>query len=249
MTTSPHPLAAVLAGATRSGKRVAVDEAFRAVARDAAMQIQADTAAALGTGVGGWKVATPDGPAYAPMFASAVKTGTDTTWPTHEDGYLAEVEIGVRLARDLPPRPGRPYTQAELEDAISDAFIGIELIGSRLKNSPGEAPFPAWLADNMGNGAYAIGPSVPFSAVKARFDALRCVVKVDGETVHDKAGHPLGHPLNPVLACINAQTDRLGGFRAGQIVTTGSLNKPAPIATGVVEAEIEGLGRMVLRVG
>jgi 2-keto-4-pentenoate hydratase len=251
MTTSPHPLAAVLANATRSGRRVAVDDAFRALERPEAMQVQADTAAALGTGVSGWKVAIPDDvPAYAPMFTSAVRVGAQTNWPLHEEGYLVEIEIGVRLSADLPARPGKPYRRDELVAAISEAFVGIELIGSRLKNSPGDAPFPAWLADNMGNGAYAVGPSVAYASIGSRIDALRCMVQVDGATVHDQAGHPLGDPLRPVLACLNDQTDRLGGYKAGQIVTTGSLNKPYLLTgPGRIDAEIDGIGTMVLTVG
>jgi 2-keto-4-pentenoate hydratase len=42
--------------------------------------------------------------------------------------------------------------------------------------------------------------------------------------VHDAiGGHPTTDPLKPLLDYANAQSDRLGGFRAGQIITTGSL--------------------------
>ena len=68
--------------------------------------------------------------------------------------------------------------------------------------------------------------------------------------IHDKVGgNPWTDPLVPLIACANAQMDHVGGFRAGQIVTTGSLcgifwQRPGER----VEAEIDGLGPVRLTI-
>src|SRR5437773_1011850 len=56
---------------------------------------------------------------------------------------------------------------------------------------------------------------------------LRCRVTVDGAVRHDRAGgHPQNDPFAPVIACLGQGLMGLGGFRAGQIITTGSLITP-----------------------
>jgi 2-keto-4-pentenoate hydratase len=108
-------------------------------------------------------------------------------------------------------------------------------------------PFPAWFGDNMGNHTYAIGASVPFASVAGRLDSLRCTVTVDGAVSHDAPGHPLGDPLKPLVACVNAQVDRFGGFRAGQLVTLGSINKPV-LVTGpaTLTGALDGIGTVTV---
>ena len=118
-----------------------------------------------------------------------------------------------------------------------------------MKKSPGEAPFPAWLADSMGNAAYVTGPSVAFSAIK---DGATLPVTwwLDGGVKEDNiGGHPQNDPLLPILLNANAPDDLFGGFKKGQIITTGSLTVPTLITgKGHVEAEIKGIGRVTLTV-
>ena len=216
----------------------------------AAMAVQAQTVAALGESVGGWKVGiTPDGISMAaPMFAGAI-VASGHAWPLTAAGpILAEVEIAVRLRHDLPPRPGKPYVRGEIIAAISHVLPGIELIQSRLVTGMA-SPFPLWLADRLGNAGYVCGPQrSDFAALD--LSALRCQLSVDGKPVHDKAGgHPQNDPVTPVLVWANAQNDRTGGLKAGQIITTGSLIVPLRCTHSVhLVAEIEGLGRVEVRI-
>ena len=74
---------------------------------------------------------------------------------------------------------------------------------------------------------------------------------MNGELAVDRrGGHPSGDPLKPMIDWANAQKDYLGGLRAGQIVTLGSLTPlvimPGP---GTLEAEIEGIGRISAVIG
>jgi 2-keto-4-pentenoate hydratase len=241
--STAEQLATALVAATRAHRRIAVDATASALALEDAMDVQARVAGALGAKAGGWKVAVIDGtPRYAPMFASNIKA-SGSTWSIPQEGFLVEIELALRLARDVPARPGKPYSREEIVDAVSDLVVGIELIASRFEKSPGAAPFPAWLADNMGNAAYIYGDAVPYRSV-ADAGALRCRYWADGVEKHDRiGGHPQNDPIMPILLNANAQTDQLGGFKAGQLVTTGSLTVPAVFDSPArLKATIDGVG-------
>lgn len=206
--------------------------------------VQGLVARRLDAAIAGWKVAIVQGtPVAAPMFGPLLPSGHRLADGQGADAV--EVEIAFRLGRDLPPRTGG-YTREEVVSALDGVLIGIELIESRLAEGAG-APFPAFLADNLGNGGFVAGEpvgAVPFDALSG----LHCRVVRDGHVLHDATGgHPAGDPLAPLLAWANTQRDTLGGLRAGQIVTTGSvvglLRCERPWA---LEASIEGLGRLAL---
>ena len=247
MTNTTHSLASALAAGHESppamlaGLPLPADYA-------AAMAVQAEVAGALKAKVAGWKVAIrPDGVAVAaPLFDHLVSTAH--TWPVAVAGLMGiEVEIGLRLARDLPPRPGVLYTRADIVAASDQIFIGIEIVSTRLTDH-GNAPFPLVLADNLANGAYVIGD------VLATWDGLdlgnlMTRLRFDGVEVHAKrGGHGNGDPLTPVIAYANRPLDHLGGFRAGQIVTTGTLCGLVPVKPdALVEASIEDIGTARVR--
>ena len=102
----------------------------------------------------------------------------------------------------------------------------------------------------MGNALYVTGPAVPFSAIKDG-STLPLIWWLDGEVKEDKiGGHPQNDPILPILLNANAPDDLFGGFKKGQLITTGSLTKPTLITgKGRIEAEIKGIGRVSLTVG
>jgi len=217
---------------------------------DEAFAISAGMMAALGQQVGGWKVGyAPDGtPVAAPMYASGFLASGDL-WSMRSDRpMIPEVEIAVRLAHDLPPNPRKPYTRADIEDAALEYLIGVELIERRIPMQG--APFPMNLADDLGNVGYVTGPATrDFRALD--LPNLHCRFWMHGALAVDRrGGHPSGDPLKPMIDWANAQKDYLGGLRAGQIVTLGSLTPlvimPGP---GTLEAEIEGIGRISAIIG
>lgn len=213
-----------------------------------AMAVQAAVAGALKAEVAGWKVAVrPEGVAVAaPLFAHLV--GTADTWAVAPSGLMGiEVEIGMRLKRDLPARPGERYTRNDILAACDQVFAGIEIVSTRLADHA-KAPFPLVLADNMANGAYIIGERISAWA-SLDLGALMTRLSFDGAEVHAKrGGHGNGDPLVPVVAYANAPLDQLGGFRAGQIITTGTLCGLIPVtASTLVEASIEGIGKASVR--
>ena len=211
-----------------------------------AMSAQAEIVRSFGAAVEGWKLGfSPGGlPVAGPMLAGSIRpSGAAWTLPA-SGAVLVEVEIAVRLARDLPMR-SKPYQAADIVAAAGEVLVGIEVLRSRMEESPAPA-FTAWLADRLGNAGYICGAAVaPF----ADLAGLRCRMWVDGALAHDQhGGHPQGDPLAPLLAYANAQSDGLGGLRAGQVVTTGSLTTPLRCERPqLIEAEVEGIGRVALR--
>ena len=250
MASTVETMVHALASAHRNGRAVqasALDGLDVSIAE--AYAVQAGTAIALGERVGGWKAGFgPDkAPVAAPMLAGVVhRSGANVTLPVDRPAIL-EIEIAFRLARDLPPRPHRPYTHGEVEDAVDVALAGAEIIAARGGMPSTGAPFPRFVADLQGNAGYVCGGETRgFRALDLK--VARVTLDIDGARVHDGAGgHPQGDPWAPLVAWANAQCDRLGGLRAGQVVTTGSLTTPRPIERPCqVRASIAGVGEVAL---
>lgn len=212
-----------------------------------AMQVQAEVAGLLGASVAGWKVAIrPEGHAVAAPLLTPLVTQASAFAVSPQGLMGIEVEIGLRLAGDLPPRPDRPYMREDILAACSSVLVGIEVVSTRLPDQP-NAPFALVLADNVSNGGYAIGDeTTAFAALDLGNLALS--VSIDGREVHAGiGGHGNGDPLVPVLAYVNSPNDRLGGFRQGQIVTTGTLCGLVPVRPDArIEASIARIGRVSL---
>lgn len=217
-----------------------------------AYAVQAAVAAELGASVAGWKVGIgPDGVAMAaPIFDSDL-TPPGGLFELSGDMHSVKVEaeLALRLGRDLPARNGAGYRREDILAAISEAFCGIELVATRFRNDS-EVDFATRLADNFAHAAYAAGSGTgAFAGLD--LSQLPCCVRRDGIVVSDRSGgHPLGDPLLPVVAWANEQCDRLGGMRAGQFITTGTLIDPFPAASSTrLDAELAGVGSVAVAIG
>lgn len=189
-----------------------------------ALSVQADVSAALGYSHLGWKVSIGEGGRglIGLMPGPFLKPG-DTYRSVPGAELRVEIEIGIRLGRDMPRRPGKPYSREELLAYCHSAFVGIEIVESRIADWT-HVPFPLWVADAMGHGGYIIGQDVPLEVFDS-IGELTCTIELDGDVIYDKpAVHGNGDALAPVLAWANReQESALGGLVAGQIITTGSL--------------------------
>jgi 2-keto-4-pentenoate hydratase len=249
--SSLSPLADRLVSARKGNGQTAFEPRLAPVDNAAAYAIQAEVAGALGTVPAGWKVGLiPGGGAFAAPILAADLMASGATYglaPTL-GGVKVEAELAVRLARDLPPRAGKSYSRQDILDAIGEIFVGIELVATRFNNVD-DAPFAAKLADNFNNGAYVVGGGTKtFKAID--LSQIRCRLSVDGEITNDKlGGHGDGDPLVPVIAWASAQCDLLGGLKAGQFITTGTLNVPVALErAALLEASLEGVGAVSLAV-
>jgi 2-keto-4-pentenoate hydratase len=238
-------LADRLATARRSRKYLTFEAAMACPSVVEAYRVQAMVAEKLGETVAGWKVGIwIDGSAMAaPIFTSDLRVeGEHFELSGDLSSVKVEAELGLRLGRDLPPRSGGSYSREDILDAVAEAFCGIELVATRFRNE-GDADFPTKLADNFAHAGYVRGSGI---ASLAGIDVmqLRCKVLQDGVSVRDQQGaHPFGDPLAPVIAWASAQCDHLGGLRAGQFLTTGTLIDPFDLReTAGLRAELEGIG-------
>jgi 2-keto-4-pentenoate hydratase len=209
-----------------------------------AAEIQAEVARRLNAHVAGWKVGyTPDGtPVAAPIFDRFMKP-SGAHFPLRENGaWGVEPEIAFRLGADLPRRIVQPYTREDVLSAVDSVLVGIEVVASRIADYK-RAPFLLYLADNIGHAGYAFG-----SEIRHWHDldlaGLRVALSISGDIVHDAVGgHPTTDPVKPLLDYANAQSDRLGGLRAGQVITTGSLCGLVTVEEpGEVAATIDSIG-------
>jgi 2-keto-4-pentenoate hydratase len=244
------PFVASLVAARRTPGRAAVDLASAPADPLAAYVAQAAVARQLGVQVAAWKVGFGPNqqPVGAPIFADTVRP-SGGRWPLPaQTPLLVELEIAFRLARDLPVRPDAPYRRDEVLAATGEAVAGIEFIAGRVGESR-DVPFPVWLADSMGNAGYVAGGATR-SLRALDLTALHCRLAVDGRTVHDAVGgHPQGDPVEPLRAWASSAADRLGGLRAGQIVTTGSVSGVLRLQQRArIVGEIEGIGEVAVDV-
>jgi 2-keto-4-pentenoate hydratase len=236
-------LASALVEARRSGRRIGSvgDDLVPAGIADA-IAVQDAVAAMLGEEPGGWKISiAPQGRVAAPMFRSAMLTSGGTR--VVRDGFFAvEVEFAVRLKRDLVVPVGTSLDRAEVLAAVDTLLVGIELIESRLEDHPNQ-PFMAFVADNIANGGYVTGTEGPFDAA-ADLTGRQCRVDLDGEVLFDApAVHGNGDPLVPLVECVGVVGSAMGGWRAGQVITTGSICGVIPVtARGRITASISGIG-------
>jgi 2-keto-4-pentenoate hydratase len=187
------------------------------------LAVQAEIARHLGHAEAGWKVAIAEGG----LPVAGLMPGPYLAPGDVYDGAIGaelrvEIEIALRLARDVPMRPNQPYSRAELLGYCDKAYLGIEIVESRLANWQG-VPFALWLADALGHGGYYLGPELDMKVLDD-LTGLGCFISLNGVTIYDQpAVHGNGDPMTPFLAWANRKDELMGGLRAGQIITTGSL--------------------------
>ncbi|PZU92411.1 MAG: hypothetical protein DI527_09735 [Chelatococcus sp.] len=224
MPTSSETVSQALVAAYR-GRSLVKGAELPALATIAdGLAAQAAISRALGVEPKGWKVGVAeDGtPVAAAMPGPWLEPGDEYEGAPGADIRI-EIELGLRLSQDLPVRPGRPYSRAEILDHCDRVFLGIEIVESRFSDWRAEIAFPVRLADSLAHGGFLIGPELSPKTLDQLSD-LSCFIAQEGTALYDKpAVHPNGDPIAPVLAWANRSEDTLGPLRAGQVITTGSL--------------------------
>lgn len=225
--TQIQRLADALAAAHRSGELIDLDPDLKALPVDDAPAVQVAVMQLLGETAAGSKVAiNKEGRAVvAPLLGSRfVESGASL--PLGGATGL-EVEIALRLRRDLTPELARD--ESALLSAIDAFYVGVELIGSRLRNHR-EAGLGTALADNLVGNGYAIN-SVEIYPGGADISKAMVTVEIDGTEVHQApALNPFGSVLAALAAYARAPFDAYGALRAGHIITTGTLCGVIPIS-------------------
>ena len=158
-----------------------------------------------------------------------------------------ECEIGVRLARDLPPGPCSPQ---QARDAVGELFAAIEIVERRYTDLAAFGT-AALIADQVFHAAAVLGE--PAADWRERdLAALPGRIAVDGaERGRGLGGDLLGHPMN-ALAWLagSAVAGAFGGLRAGQVVMLGSVTPPIWLdAPGTARVSFAGLRPATVTLG
>ncbi|MFJ3464379.1 2-keto-4-pentenoate hydratase [Achromobacter spanius] len=199
--------------------------------------------------IAAWKSAlpSPEKTVVAPIYASGTADAAAGPVAASTDVVRIEPEIAFQLARDLPPRD-TPYTEAEIDAAVGDARLALEVLGCRYA-SPEHASLPELLADHMFNQGLVLGPRI--SSPDAAPGCMTLTLTVDGVEVEQHAGiHPNDRPKAGLYWLANFLREQGLGLTAGQHVITGSyagfLDVPA---NKDVELTYGDLGVLKVRFG
>jgi 2-keto-4-pentenoate hydratase len=156
-----------------------------------------------------------------------------------------EFEIGVRLARDLPPA-GRAFTRDDVAAAVGAVFPAIELVDDRRCDYK-TLDVLSLVADNAWNGGIVVGE--PHAAWPA-LDDCEAIVWADGVELDRGHGRDaLGHPFNPLTWLANHLAESGTQLKAGDIVMTGSIVPTQfPIRPTRYRYALAGLGEVLAEV-
>lgn len=206
--------------ARRTGQQMPVPFALRD--RAAVYAIQDGVAKATGP-VSGWKVGarTPTAdPNCAPLLANTLVTSPATFDGKSMHMIGVEVEISFHIVRDIPARD-EPVGRDEALAAVGDAFVGMEVVDTRLADF--KSADPEWLlADNQMNHALVIGSSIK-DWKGLDWANLQVKLSIDGKVeVDQKGGLGAIDPVRPLAWMIDHAVRERGGIRKGQVITTGS---------------------------
>ncbi|WP_068084252.1 fumarylacetoacetate hydrolase family protein [Polycladidibacter stylochi] len=215
-------IAQQLMAARNADKRIAPEDyPAHILSNEDALAVQRTSAKEYGA-IGAWKIAK-DGegtPLFAPIFTRDIcRSGADFS-EGKGIAYGVEIEVAFELTKDLKVLP---LSDDALWEAIGKVYMVIELVRHRLAE-PSKAKGALNLADNMGNAGFVIGDEIP------KYDRSKlgeAVLKLDinGESIIDgPARNGLGDPVALLKNALKGIGEHCGGFKAGQIITTGSFS-------------------------
>ena len=225
MANPNHESAAqfLLAARKRGTPGPRIPAEFRPTNTDDGLATQRRMTALVGQPVGGYKCSLPSASRpvlLAPIFAATIAHASPCPVLAMGASVRIEPEIAFVMARDLLPR-GSPYTESEIRNAIKEARLVLEILGSRYSD-PDSATFPEMLADGLANQGLLVGP-VLRDPWDRELESLRIVIDSSSGVLASHEGkHADGHPVRPLYWLANYLA--VGGtpLRTGMIVTTGS---------------------------
>lgn len=193
--------------------------------------------------VGGWKVmAGGEGePACAPIPANRYFADGETISSTLHRFVLAEVEVAVKLGKDL----AGGADLATVEAAIESLHPALEMIASPFANRDAMAHFTK-LGDLQSNGAVIVGPALD-EAVKDELSKLPAALLLDGATV--KTGDS-GASWTAVLEAVQWLAGHAAArgmpLAKGQVIITGSRVLAPQLTAKSLEGQLGNWGSVTV---
>lgn len=158
---------------------------------------------------------------------------------------VAEPEIAIRLARDLPPG-GAPYDAAAVRAAVAEILPVVEIVATSMDPWL-EAGAPTLIADNGVHGAWIRGQGRPDWA---DFDPMEIAVRATrrmGEPHEGKGGAVDGGAFGAAAWLANALAAGGRSLKAGDYVSTGTATPPIPLEAGErLSCDFGALGTLVV---
>lgn len=226
MSQTPSAIASaasILTARRRSGEQgPRLPESSRPLDIDTALAIQAAVTGQLGERIGAWKCSTPSEGriGLAPIYASTVHTLSPCAAWTHAGQVRVEPELAFIIGHDLPARD-KPYSAAEVDAAIAETHLALELIDSRYSD-PAGITFPENLADGLVNQGLFIGPQAESERARTAAAMAIRVVPESGKEIQLNGRHPNAEPRAPLYWLAEFLRSKGQGLHAGQAVITGS---------------------------
>ena len=223
------------------------DEALRPRSFAEAYAIQDAVTRARGAW-GGWKVGASSldaTPLCAPLYCSGLLKSPASLRDVDYRSRGVEAEVAFTFHRALPPRSS-PYSRDEVLAAVGPAHAGLEVVESRYAEPAALDAFSA-AADSQGHRGYVVGPPLP-DWQGLDFKTLPVSLLVNGRAaVEHRGGNTSGDIFRLLVWLANEGAVRLGGIRAGEVVTTGSTTGLTVVPPGSrVVASFQGLGEAEL---
>lgn len=244
----PDAVARRLIAAHKGGATVAHIDAL-APDEHGAYAVQDATLAGLGWAIAGWKVGAKgplQPPTCAPLPAGGVFAGGARLMGPPWRMRGVEVEVAVRLRKDLVPLSGEPDADT-LRDAVDAVLPVMEVLETRLANWRDSGPL-AHLADLGMHGGLVVGEASPMKPADLDLRTLQAYLAFDGQPVASTRGANPAGDLWRLLGWLAWHCARRGQpLRAGQVVTTGSCTGLLFAPEGShVQAQIDGVGMVEL---
>jgi 2-keto-4-pentenoate hydratase len=148
---------------------------------------------------------------------------------------VLEGEFAFRMGQDLPPRK-EPYSMDEVRDAVEALVMSIDMVDTRWGVHPSKLDIYQGLADSANSGAFVIGDELE-GWQSLNLATLPVNVYLDGE-------HASGEPWEGEQRCTleqlyaalhwaaNSLSERGFGFKASEVVSTGSPHQPVFMEKG-----------------
>jgi 2-keto-4-pentenoate hydratase len=208
--------------------------------------VQDETLRGLGP-PGGWKVGAKSAdaePGCAPLPAPGLlASGAALLGPPWTLRGI-EVELAVRLGRDLDADPSRE----DLVAAIDAVLPAVEVVETRLADWRDSEPL-AQLADLQTHGALVLGQPAAIDPHELDLRRIEAYLAFDGQPVASTYGANPAADVWRLLAWLAGHAAARGQpLRSGQVITTGSCTGLLFAHEGAqVRAQLKGIGLVDLR--
>ena len=196
------------------------------------------------TSVAGQRSFGLDEPVYAGIFDTSRASTLREALATPLLAPMVECEIAFILASDIDSTEA--LSNVDLRQAIASAHLACEVVDNRYGTTPVNIGAPTLLTDDFLHAGFVLGPANP-AWQELPLSMLPGSIEIDG-TVHPGSTADVVTPLDSLHWLARKLASNGQQLKAGDIVLSGSLVTPTPIALPArsVSIAIEGFGALSL---